>query len=34
MLTAMVAVDLIVSGLPDRSSLWEVNTETDHHEGG
>ena len=32
MLTAMMAVDNIVAGNPDKSCLWEVNTEMDFHE--
>jgi protoporphyrinogen oxidase len=32
MLTAMVAVDNIVSGRTDKSNIWEVNTEPDYHE--
>jgi len=32
MLTAMIAVDGIVAGRVDRNRLWEVNTETAHHE--
>ena len=32
MLTAMIAVDKIISGSSDKSGLWEVNTETDYHE--
>jgi len=32
MLTAMMAVDNIVSGKTDKTGLWEVNTETDYHE--
>jgi protoporphyrinogen oxidase len=32
MLTAMVAVDAIVSGSTDKSSIWKVNTETEYHE--
>ncbi len=34
MLTAMLAVDGIIAGNLDRASLWAVNTETAHHEGG
>ena len=33
MLTAMMAVDNIMAGKTDKTSLWEVNTETDYHEG-
>jgi hypothetical protein len=32
MLTAMMAVDDIIAGKTDRTSLWEVNTEMDYHE--
>jgi protoporphyrinogen oxidase len=32
MLTAMVAVDNIVSGVKDKSSIWHVNTEMEYHE--
>jgi protoporphyrinogen oxidase len=32
MLTAMMAVDGIISGRVDKSALWEVNTESDYHE--
>jgi protoporphyrinogen oxidase len=32
MLTAMMAVDGIVSGHTDRNALWEVNTEMEYHE--
>lgn len=32
MLTAMTAVDNIVAGRTDRSNVWEINTEDDHHE--
>ena len=32
MLTAMMAVDSIISGKVDKSDLWEVNTEMDYHE--
>jgi protoporphyrinogen oxidase len=32
MLTAMMAVDNIVSGKMNKSDLWEVNTEMDYHE--
>ena len=32
MLTAMVAVDNIVSGLRDRTNVWQVNTEQEYHE--
>src|SRR5882672_1974698 len=32
MLTAMVAVDNIVSGVKDKSSIWKVNTEMEYHE--
>jgi protoporphyrinogen oxidase len=32
MLTAMMAVDNIISGKTDKTGLWEVNTEMDYHE--
>lgn len=32
MLTAMAAVDNIVSGSPTRSSLWDINAEQEYHE--
>ena len=32
MLTAMTAVDNIVDGEPDKTNVWEVNTESDYHE--
>jgi protoporphyrinogen oxidase len=32
MLTAMLAVDNIVSGRTDHANLWEVNLETEYHE--
>ena len=32
MLTAMMAVDLIIAGETDKTSLWAVNTEMDYHE--
>lgn len=32
MLTAMTAVDNIVSGITDKSNLWEINTEQEYHE--
>ena len=32
MMTAMVAVDNIVSGGGDKSAVWNVNTETEYHE--
>ena len=32
MLTAMTAVDNILSGRSDKSNIWEVNTEEDYHE--
>jgi len=32
MLTAMMAVDLIIAGETDKTSLWTVNTEMDYHE--
>ncbi|MBV8674021.1 MAG: hypothetical protein JOZ33_11345, partial [Acidobacteriaceae bacterium] len=32
MLTAMTAVDNIIAGSTDKSSLWEINTEQEYHE--
>jgi protoporphyrinogen oxidase len=32
MLTAMTAVDNIVSGRRDKSNIWDVNTEQEYHE--
>ncbi|MCU0246054.1 MAG: NAD(P)/FAD-dependent oxidoreductase [Bryobacter sp.] len=32
MLTAMMAVDQIATGIRDRAALWRVNTEMDYHE--
>ena len=32
MLTAMEAVDNIVSGQEDKTNVWNVNTETEYHE--
>ncbi len=32
MLTAMVAVDNLIAGIQDKSSIWSVNTETEYHE--
>jgi len=32
MLTAMVAVDNIASGITDKANLWEVNTDQEYHE--
>jgi protoporphyrinogen oxidase len=32
MLTAMTAVDNIVAGTADKSSLWQINTEQEYHE--
>jgi len=32
MLTAMVAVDAIVSGSTDKAPIWQVNTEMEYHE--
>ena len=32
MLTAMIAVDNIISGIIDKSNLWDVNTEMEYHE--
>ncbi len=34
MLTAMVAVDAIRSGIADKSAVWAVNTEEEYHETG
>jgi protoporphyrinogen oxidase len=34
MLTAMTAVDNIVSGQRDKSNIWAVNSEEEYHEGG
>jgi hypothetical protein len=31
-LAAMVAVDNIATGITDKASLWEVNTEMEYHE--
>jgi hypothetical protein len=33
MLTAMEAVELIKSGGSDKSTVWNVNTEEEYHEG-
>ena len=33
MLTAMETVDHILSPAADKSAIWNVNTETDYHEG-
>jgi protoporphyrinogen oxidase len=33
MLTAMTAVDNIVSGRRDKANIWDVNTERSYHEG-
>ena len=33
MLTAMTAVDNIVSGITSKENLWQVNAEEDYHEG-
>jgi protoporphyrinogen oxidase len=32
MLTAMEVVDLILSGNPDKASIWSVNVEQEYHE--
>ena len=32
MMTAMVAVDHIAAGNPDKSAVWSVNTEEEYHE--
>jgi protoporphyrinogen oxidase len=32
MLTAMTAVDNILAGITDKSTLWDINTEQDYHE--
>lgn len=32
MLTAMMAADCIISGVGDKSDIWNVNTESDYHE--
>lgn len=32
MLTAMVAVDNIASGITDKKNIWDINTEMDYHE--
>lgn len=32
MLTAMAAVDCILTGLTDKSALWQINTEEEYHE--
>ena len=32
MLTAMRAVENIMAGNPDKTNLWEVNTEMEYHE--
>jgi protoporphyrinogen oxidase len=32
MLTAMTAVDNIISGREDKQNIWDVNTESDYHE--
>ena len=34
MLTAMTAVDNIVSGQQDKSNIWAVNSEEEYHESG
>jgi hypothetical protein len=33
MLTAMTAVDNILSGRPDKENIWSINTEQGYHEG-
>jgi protoporphyrinogen oxidase len=32
MLTAMIAVDLIAAGSPERAAVWQVNVEEEYHE--
>jgi protoporphyrinogen oxidase len=32
MLTAMTAVENIVSGITDKANIWSINTEQDYHE--
>jgi protoporphyrinogen oxidase len=32
MLTAMVAVDMIIAGDTDKKKLWDINTEKEYHE--
>jgi hypothetical protein len=32
MLTAMTAVDQVVSGRIDKDAIWAVNTEAEYHE--
>jgi len=34
MLTAMMAVDNIINGVPTKDNIWEVNMEEEYHEGG
>jgi hypothetical protein len=34
MLTAMTAVDNIISGQMDKSNIWAVNSEEEYHESG
>jgi hypothetical protein len=34
MLTAMTAVDNIISGQKDKSNIWAVNSEEEYHEDG
>ena len=34
MLTAMLAVDHILTGSPERAAIWDVNTDEEHHEEG
>ena len=33
MLTAMVAVDLIIAGDASKETIWEINTDEEYHEG-
>lgn len=32
MLTAMAAVDNIISGITDKANIWEINTDDEYHE--
>lgn len=32
MLTAMAAVENIISGSADKSAIWDINTEDEYHE--
>ena len=32
MLTAMAAVDNIISGKKEKDNIWEINTEDEYHE--